>query len=187
MAEWQSIRPVKTLMWCRHGYLSGAKCKYIAYDPVVSNANPSSHASIKSRMVYLSCAILPKLCWKSRGVWSNNDSVFRNSQYHCECGLLTMANQQRFMLVRHRAVTKVSLCSNLRHAAKLYRMHTTYVEQSLDSHLHFFNVRQNIHRIIGNFIFPLFQQEFGCEYLQLGKGQISFLGGGIGQLAHCII
>ena len=46
------------------GYLSGARCKWFAYGPVDATATPSSLAPVKSRMVYLSGAGLPRLSWK---------------------------------------------------------------------------------------------------------------------------
>jgi len=47
-----------------HGYLSGARCKWFAYGPADATATPSSLASVKSRMVDLSGAGLPRLSWK---------------------------------------------------------------------------------------------------------------------------
>jgi len=47
-----------------HGYLSGVRCKWFAYGPSDATATPSSFAAVKSRMVYLSGAGLPKLSWK---------------------------------------------------------------------------------------------------------------------------
>jgi len=46
--------------YCRC-YLSGARCKWFAYGPADATATPSSLASVKSRMVYLSGAGLPRL------------------------------------------------------------------------------------------------------------------------------
>ena len=47
-----------------HGYLSGMWCRWFAYGPTDAIANPSSLASVKSRIVYLSGAGLPGLSWK---------------------------------------------------------------------------------------------------------------------------
>jgi len=47
-----------------HGYLSGARYKLFAYGPADATATPSSLAPVKSRMVYLSGAGLPRLSWK---------------------------------------------------------------------------------------------------------------------------
>jgi len=47
------------------GYLSGAKCKWCAYSPADAIAIPSSLAPVKSRMVYLSAAGLPRLSGSS--------------------------------------------------------------------------------------------------------------------------
>jgi len=58
----KSIRCVKNWVvryW--HGYLSGARCKWFAYGPADATAAPSSLAPVKSRMVYLSGAGLPRL------------------------------------------------------------------------------------------------------------------------------
>ena len=46
---------------CWHGYLSGARCKWSASGPADATVNPSSFASLKSRMVYLSGAGLPQV------------------------------------------------------------------------------------------------------------------------------
>jgi len=48
--------------WC--GYLSGARCKLFAYGPADVTATRSSVPPVKSRMVYLSAAGLPRLSWK---------------------------------------------------------------------------------------------------------------------------
>ena len=45
-------------------YLSGARCKWFAYGPADAAATLSSLAPVKSRMVYLSGAGLPRLSWK---------------------------------------------------------------------------------------------------------------------------
>jgi len=47
-----------------HGYLPGARCKWFAYGPADATAIPSSLAPVKSRMVCLSGAGLPRLSWK---------------------------------------------------------------------------------------------------------------------------
>jgi len=57
----KGIRPVKTLVRYWRGYLSGVRCKWFAYDPADAIATPSSLASLKSRIVYLSNASLPRL------------------------------------------------------------------------------------------------------------------------------
>jgi len=46
------------------GYLTGVRCKWFAYSPADATATPSSLATVKSRMVYLSGAGLPRLSWK---------------------------------------------------------------------------------------------------------------------------
>jgi len=60
-----SIQPVKDWMmghW--RGYLSGVWCKWFAYGTADATFTPSSLASVKSRMVYLSGAGLCRLSWK---------------------------------------------------------------------------------------------------------------------------
>ena len=47
-----------------HGYLCGARCKWFAYGPADATATPSSLAPLKSRMVHISGAGLPRLSWK---------------------------------------------------------------------------------------------------------------------------
>jgi len=54
------------VMRYRHGYLSGARCKWFAYGPANATATPLSLAPVKSRMAYLSAAGLPWLPWKKR-------------------------------------------------------------------------------------------------------------------------
>ena len=66
----KSIRPVKTWVvryW--RGYLSAARCKWFAYGPADATATPSSLAPVKSWMVYLSGASLPRLSWKKAIKW----------------------------------------------------------------------------------------------------------------------
>ena len=60
--QWEEHPSCKSWgMRCWRGYLSGARCRWLAYDAI---AILSSLASVKSRMVYLFAAGLPKLCWK---------------------------------------------------------------------------------------------------------------------------
>ena len=53
-----SIQPVKN--WV---VISGVWCKWFAYGPADATATPSSLAPVKSRMVYLSGAGLPRMFW----------------------------------------------------------------------------------------------------------------------------
>ena len=46
------------------GHLCEVRCKWFAYGPADAIASPSSLAPVKSRMVYLSGASLPRLSWK---------------------------------------------------------------------------------------------------------------------------
>jgi len=50
-------------------YLSGARCKWFAYGPADATATPSSLAPVKSSMVYISGAGLPRLSWKKAVKW----------------------------------------------------------------------------------------------------------------------
>ena len=61
----KGIWPVKNWVvryW--HGCLSGLRCKWFVYGPADANATASSHAPVKSRMVYLSGVGLPRLSRK---------------------------------------------------------------------------------------------------------------------------
>ena len=61
----KGIRPIKNwVMRYWSGYLFAARCKWFAYGPADATAISSSLASVKSRMVYLSGAGLPRLSWK---------------------------------------------------------------------------------------------------------------------------
>jgi len=64
---WQEGHPAckKTGWWgvCR-GCLSGERCKWFAYGPADATSTPSPLAPVKSRMIYLSGASLPRLSWK---------------------------------------------------------------------------------------------------------------------------
>jgi len=63
---WEEGHPAcKKTEWWMHGYLSGSgsRCRF-AYGPADATATPSSLASVKSRMVHLSGASLPRLSWK---------------------------------------------------------------------------------------------------------------------------
>ena len=64
------IRPVKNWVvryW--HGYLSEVRCKWFAYGLANATATTSSLAPVKSSMVYLSGADLPRLSWKKATKW----------------------------------------------------------------------------------------------------------------------
>jgi len=50
------------LYW--RGYLSRVGCKWFACGPADATATPAFPAPVKSRMVYLSGAGLPRLSWK---------------------------------------------------------------------------------------------------------------------------
>jgi len=50
--------------WCR--YLSGVRYKWFAYGAADATATPLSLAPVKSEMVYLSGAGLPRFSWKKR-------------------------------------------------------------------------------------------------------------------------
>jgi len=65
------------MCWC--GYLSAAKWKWFAYGPADATATASSLASLKSRMVYLSGAGLPRLSWRKRPLNGCNSSTTTTS------------------------------------------------------------------------------------------------------------
>jgi len=52
------------VMRCWHGYLSGAKCKWLACGSADATATPSSCALLKSWMVYFSGTELLRSSWK---------------------------------------------------------------------------------------------------------------------------
>jgi len=84
----KGIRPVKNWVvryW--HGYLSGARCKWFACGQVDATAAPSSLAPVKSRMVYLSRAGLPRLSWKKplNGCSSSSSKPWLHVQLPCPC------------------------------------------------------------------------------------------------------
>jgi len=66
LAGWQEGHLACKNWVLRHwyGYLSGARCKWFAYVPADATATPSSLAPVKSRMVFLSGAGLPRMSWK---------------------------------------------------------------------------------------------------------------------------
>jgi len=52
------------VVWYWRGYLFGVRCKWFAYGPADGTTTLWSLASLKSRMVYLFGACLPRLSWK---------------------------------------------------------------------------------------------------------------------------
>jgi len=76
----KGIRHVKLSREVLRSYLSGARCKWFAYGPCDATATPSSLAPVKSRMVYLSGASLPRLSWKRplNGCSSSSSSSSRS-------------------------------------------------------------------------------------------------------------
>ena len=85
LVGWQEDnRPVKTEWWGTGVViylLSGVRCKWFAYGSAVATVTPSSLAPVKSRMIYPSGAILPRLSWRKRLL--NGCS----SSSSCCCGL----------------------------------------------------------------------------------------------------
>jgi len=65
----KGIRPVKTEWWGLAWFLSGVRCKLFEYGPANATATTSSLALVKSRMVYLFGACLPRLSWKKAVKW----------------------------------------------------------------------------------------------------------------------
>jgi len=57
------------------GYRSGARCKWFAYGSADATVTSSSLAPVKSRMVYLSGASLPRLSWKKRPLNGCSSSI----------------------------------------------------------------------------------------------------------------
>jgi len=66
------------------GYLSGVRCKWVAYGLADATVNPSSLAPVKSRMVYLSGASLPRLSWK-KGCKMDVHRVSKKNVPHLAC------------------------------------------------------------------------------------------------------
>jgi len=66
LVGWQDGHPAFKSWVVRYwrGYLSGARCNWFAYGQADGTAAPSSLVSVKSRLVYLSGAGLPRLSWK---------------------------------------------------------------------------------------------------------------------------
>jgi len=66
LVGWQEGHPAckNWVMRYWHGYLSGARCRWFTYGPADATATQSSLAPVKSRIVYLSGAGLPRLFWK---------------------------------------------------------------------------------------------------------------------------
>jgi len=64
LVRWQEGHPACKNWVVRYwrGYMSG--CKWYAYSLADATATPSSLAPVKSRMIYLSGAGLPRLSWK---------------------------------------------------------------------------------------------------------------------------
>jgi len=66
LVRWHEGHPAykNWVVWYWLCYLSGARCKWFAYGFADATATPSSLAPVKSKMVYLSGAGLPRLSWK---------------------------------------------------------------------------------------------------------------------------
>jgi len=77
LVGWQEGHPAckNWLMRCWCGYLSEVRCKWFACGPADATATPSSLAPVKSRLVYLSGAGLPRL--------SGKKTLNRRSVVHC--------------------------------------------------------------------------------------------------------
>jgi len=87
LVGWQEGHPACknwVVRYWRGHYLSGARCKWFAYDPADGTATPSSLAPVKSRMAYLSGAGLPRLSWKKRplnGCSSSSSSMLQPDSF----------------------------------------------------------------------------------------------------------
>ena len=66
------------MRYCR-GNLSGVRCKWFAYGPDDATVTPSSVAPVKSRMVYLSGASLPR--WSSKRSLNGCSSCSNNAHW----------------------------------------------------------------------------------------------------------
>jgi len=92
-----------------------------------ATAAPSSLASVKSRMVYLSGSGLPRLFWKNRCSSSSSSSSNSNLDLHLSFSALTLLVQ---LQERHRPITqpvpfipKGSLLEKRRNRKQLTQMH----------------------------------------------------------------
>jgi len=78
----KGILPVKNWVvryW--HGYLFGERSKWFAYAPAGATATPSSLTPVKSRMVYLSGAGLPRLSSKKPLNGCSSSNTICSSSY----------------------------------------------------------------------------------------------------------
>jgi len=80
------------------GYLSGARCKWLAYGPADATATPSSLAPVKSRMVYLSGSGLPRFSWK-RPLNGCSSSISISSSCSAQCVVKIISHYQLLMAV----------------------------------------------------------------------------------------
>ena len=91
---WQEGHPSckKQSGGCWRFYLSGVRSDWFAYGPADAAATPSSLASLKSRMLYLSGASLPSLSWKKavKRVSSWQVASLTSCIYYGQCYHYTM-------------------------------------------------------------------------------------------------
>jgi len=98
------IRPVKNELWV---YLSGVRCKWLAYGPADASATPSSLASSKSTWFYLSGAGLSR---SLNGCLSCEQIPLINRWGSCNS--CCAENSKTNMLLDTRSVSGKTGCSN---------------------------------------------------------------------------
>jgi len=78
----KSIQPIKNwVMRCWCGFLSGVQCKWFAYGQADAMANPSSLASLKSRMVLPSWYLLIQVVLENRPLNGCSDDLVGVKNY----------------------------------------------------------------------------------------------------------
>jgi len=98
----QEEHPVCKIIEWWGGYLSGVRCKWFAYGPADATVTPSSLASLKSRLVYVSGTGLPRLSWK--------ESVKRM------CCLVFVTVKSKSATLSHSASSAAVFCRKVSHS-----------------------------------------------------------------------
>jgi len=88
LASRKGIWRVKYFYWS--GYLPGARSSWSAYGPADATATSSSLAPVKSRMVFLSGASLPRLSWKKRPLNGRSSGLV---SWLCICRIVVHINE----------------------------------------------------------------------------------------------
>ena len=90
----KSVQPVKNcVMRCWCGYLSGTRCKWLAYGACDATANPPN--SVKSGMFILLVLAYPVVPEKR----PSNERFFVYAEYYCQCVLVTVYSSWVALLV----------------------------------------------------------------------------------------